>query len=737
MIVRYLLSLFLTVVLYTTASAQPLRLHVVSPNGGEKFQGGSTTTITWTDLYNMQLDSVRLELTTDGGSSWTDIASPVAGGSYTWTVPYLSSAMCRIRATQITGVRHVASHVRTYDSDLLTQIASFTPDGSLLLRIAHGRVDIWRTATGELVRTLLFDDIVWAASFSPDGARVVVAINEPDNPRGEVWDIASNTKLLTLPAPNDPSMPAEAKNEMRAIEYSPDGSRIAMSARFSVSFWDAFTGTLIDSSLEGGSSLFSYSGDGRYLFANGSNLEVRDPSTGTVLKKIKGSFFITDISYDGNFLLGRRSAIGQKDTLVLIDVDKGTVSPIYTWPNHVGRPFGAFHPTLQRILIGREFDTVIIVRHFPNGWHAPNFRDIAFLNEFSGTLRDAIFHPDGLHIAAQSGAERRLELWAIDPTDISDSNFAIESSRQVLPTVTLAGVKVGTSADTTLVAHIRNTGASPLIVQEVALGAGDREDFSVLDPGGFTLAPGDRRDLRIRFQPTTRGERSIWLEVRTVNDTIVGEIRGVGLKGVLTAVKTVIYFGEVVVNQPRELWVHTYKNTGTAPLRIDSLFTGGTHAGLYTITDAWPPAPFVLQPGDTHAITIRCTPASPDFFYSNYVVYRDEYGERYELLLQSRGVWQAGVDEESAIAGGSLLRHIAPNPASTDLRIGCMGRAGEEIVVDIVDVMGRIVRTERQRCVETGLQEMVIDVRMMPSGTYVARVTSDGKYDARLVVVQR
>ncbi len=57
-----------------------------SPSGGEKYVSGETHPITWTQKF---LESVRLELSTDGGGTWSLIADnvPAAPGSYAWVVP--------------------------------------------------------------------------------------------------------------------------------------------------------------------------------------------------------------------------------------------------------------------------------------------------------------------------------------------------------------------------------------------------------------------------------------------------------------------------------------------------------------------------------------------------------------------------------------------------------------------------------------------------------------------------
>ena len=72
-------------------------IQIVSPNGGENWQSGTTHNITWTSSY---ITNVKLDYSTNNGSSWTPIAASVAAtpSSFPWEVPPVSSAQCLVRA---------------------------------------------------------------------------------------------------------------------------------------------------------------------------------------------------------------------------------------------------------------------------------------------------------------------------------------------------------------------------------------------------------------------------------------------------------------------------------------------------------------------------------------------------------------------------------------------------------------------------------------------------------------
>jgi len=76
---------------------------VTSPNGGESWVVGSSHDITWTTVGTV--GNVKIEYSTDGGTSYTTIASSISpnSGIYPWTVPSAPSTKALVRITQVSG----------------------------------------------------------------------------------------------------------------------------------------------------------------------------------------------------------------------------------------------------------------------------------------------------------------------------------------------------------------------------------------------------------------------------------------------------------------------------------------------------------------------------------------------------------------------------------------------------------------------------------------------------------
>jgi RHS repeat-associated protein len=81
----------------------PASITIISPNGGEFWETGSSHDITW--ISTGTVVNVKIEFTTSNGSSWSTIVVSTANvGIYNWTIPdnpELVSDNCRVRITDI------------------------------------------------------------------------------------------------------------------------------------------------------------------------------------------------------------------------------------------------------------------------------------------------------------------------------------------------------------------------------------------------------------------------------------------------------------------------------------------------------------------------------------------------------------------------------------------------------------------------------------------------------------
>jgi serine/threonine protein kinase/WD40 repeat protein len=152
---------------------------------------------------------------------------------------------------------------------------AFNPDGTLLASGGRGPVHLWDVATGRLLLSLRSRSLTTALAFAPDGWRLVVGSKAPARvsvwdlepgrgiqtlrgltspaaracfsadgrllaalaPDGQlaVWDLARGQLRLVLPGPKGDA-------EEAALAFSPDGGRLACSAKERAKLWDLKTG---------------------------------------------------------------------------------------------------------------------------------------------------------------------------------------------------------------------------------------------------------------------------------------------------------------------------------------------------------------------------------------------------------------------------------------------------------------------------------------------------------------
>lgn len=79
-----------------TATTTLPAVTVTAPNGGESFLAGYPTNITWS---SSNVDSVKIEFSSDNGSNWSTVQSVVAAGAgtYAWTVPSVTTSSALVR----------------------------------------------------------------------------------------------------------------------------------------------------------------------------------------------------------------------------------------------------------------------------------------------------------------------------------------------------------------------------------------------------------------------------------------------------------------------------------------------------------------------------------------------------------------------------------------------------------------------------------------------------------------
>lgn len=147
------------------ASAQTIT--VTSPNGGENLDGCISHTVSWTASGTS--NSYSIDYSIDNGANWTSVASFLvsATGTFSWTVPNISSSSCLIRV---------------YDSNdpLVIDVsdAVFSINGPLILQFPNGG-EAWVANTQQTIS--------WAATGTSNVYKLEYSTNN-----GGAWSTIVN-----------------------------------------------------------------------------------------------------------------------------------------------------------------------------------------------------------------------------------------------------------------------------------------------------------------------------------------------------------------------------------------------------------------------------------------------------------------------------------------------------------------------------------------------------------------
>jgi hypothetical protein len=158
-------------------------LTVVSPNGGEVFNAGSTQQISWT---SNNVSFVKLEYSIDNGLSWTTIVNSFAAGtgSYTWSIPNAptNEGLIRISDASYPNVRDLSDNVFSIRGIQIT-----APNGGEGLKIGSNYNIFWTSNITTNVKIEITTDngSTWsqiAASVAATAGSYIYAVpNTPTN----------------------------------------------------------------------------------------------------------------------------------------------------------------------------------------------------------------------------------------------------------------------------------------------------------------------------------------------------------------------------------------------------------------------------------------------------------------------------------------------------------------------------------------------------------------------------
>jgi hypothetical protein len=273
----------------------------------------------------------------------------------------------------------------------------FTPDGSrLVTAVDNGTVKIWDVAKRKPDSTLnVHDGATWATSVSPDGKLLATG---HDDGSVHIIDLNSGETVRSF----------KAEGPIRTLKFAPMGTSLAVGTRSGhLALWNAVTGEKSTSFVghKGTITHVTFSHDGSTLGSAGGDSTARiwNVATGRERTEITGhTGGVYGISFSADDSL---VATGGWDRVVRI-WDSASGKPLGTLEGHTSDVWAVeFAPSGHLLAsVGEDRDVRL--------WDARKLKEIPTLVGHTGTIYAMAFSKEGL--LATAGRDGTTRLWKID-----------------------------------------------------------------------------------------------------------------------------------------------------------------------------------------------------------------------------------------------------------------------------------------------------------------------------------
>lgn len=575
--------------------ARDRALRITAPNGGEQLQAGIPTTITWTGA--LPSDIVRIDLSTDAGTSWSPISESANELQASWIPGPATTTRGRIRI-QRTAIdpskivstdpqrdplyaadftrdgRHVVTggddrSVRLYDAQTGRQVRIIGTHGDWVWSVAchptrpivatgshDGSIRIWNYETATRIALIPAANRVWSVAFSLDGSALFAGSDsEVMRINTETWAVERTRQV--------PPGSGQVPNVVYSISVSADGSRIVTSEGSRIVIRNA---TTLDSLVgfaghEGPVYAVAFSPDGSRIASGGADRIIRTWNTSTaqivnITPVATGSILSLQYASNGQFLI----AGGGDATAKIYATDL----------------------TLQNTLAG----------HAGLVYSARLDRTNGFIVTASTDYTARIWDIAGL---------RTIE-------DVSDADFSIVGGIATPVDRAFGNVAVGSGVDRRFTI-IENSGSNPIVIRSIRIASGNVAEFGIATPSTPITVPANGSiEVIASFAPTATGQRSVAIEFETGSGTLRSNLTGNGVSPRLLITPPVYDFGRKLANQQEEDLTINIENPATAsdPVSVNAVTVEGPQSTMYSILSGG--GSFTLAPGQRRPVVIRFSP---------------------------------------------------------------------------------------------------------------------------------
>ena len=607
-------------------------LQLISPIGGETFDGCDTIAIRWAGVS--ATDSVMIEYTDDDGANWRKITDTARNFSYLWKPPSPGTRY-RIRISTkgdpATLIERVAGGGLGGDNGQANAATLVVPNG---LAVSNGLLYIAEAGGNRIRRVNLSTGII----------TTVAGTGSPGN-SGD-GGAATSARLY------DPNSVVVAGDRMYIADYSNNRIRevdlttgiIRTLAGTGESGFSGDSGLAINAMLREPIALAM--GPGALYFTDRNYLvrkidlttEIITTVAGAGLNQGDGGFayraFLSvpeGIAIQGRYLYIAESG---RHKIRRVDLTTGIITTVAGTGEFGGLGDGGL-AVKARLYAPTGVDAVGGSLYITDGNnHRIRRVDLTtgIITALAGSVRGnqgdggppgsaRMDFPSSPIVAGgklffsdmRNNTVRSVSLGRQPGLDSSHATFTVATPIMFINpniagrSIDMGKMAMGESGDSMIVSTICNNGTAPLVISSLVVSGNDPSDFIVVSGGSADeILPGSCRSIEIRFRPTALGSRSALLIVNgecAGSDTI--RLSGTAVEPCDYTYTSTADLGSVLLNtiRPDTTLTAVLCNTGTTPLSGDARIS--TRNSSFRIIAG--EGPFTLGPGACHNITIRFT----------------------------------------------------------------------------------------------------------------------------------
>lgn len=306
-------------------------------------------------------------------------------------------------------------------------------------------------------------------------------------------------------------------------------------------------------------------------------------------------------------------------------------------------------------------------------------------------------------------------------------------------------LKVGNTKSSSFT--INNEGKADLIIDEIRTKF-ENEAYVIKNMPTLpnTIVAGGSIEITVEFTPTELGENSDFLEIISNSEIITTEVefKGEGTaeennKPIISASTDFLAFGGVKVGQSKELTI-SFSNIGVDPLSISQINLSLLD-GFFEILNV-PSLPLNIAAGAKYDVKIKFTPDAVKN-YTNSIVVRSnsDVNSNYTIPISGLGETASSVKEDGIAGDLSLFSYnVGPNPIESQSTITytvASNVGAQNVVMNLVDSRGTVVRNILNSEVEVGTYSIDINSAGIASGNYLLVATVNGNSYNLPVIIKK